>query len=109
MGKAPESIQCWGSQDGKLSVRILIDHCTVEVFLGGEVMFSTAYPTLEESDRLVFSPTRRGRHGHLSQGLFHETHLLRTPSPRSLRMLRVEGSVVSAALSRTTGSAMTEF
>ncbi len=57
MGKAPESIQCWGSQDGKLSVRILIDHCTVEVFLGGEVMFSTAYPTLEESDRLVFSPT----------------------------------------------------
>lgn len=55
MGKAPETVQSWGSENGKLELRILLDHCSVEVFYHGSVKFSTTYPTLPESDRLFLS------------------------------------------------------
>ncbi len=56
MGKAPETISVpLTGDDRKLNLRILIDHCTVEVFCQGTVVFNMAYPTLPESDRLYLS------------------------------------------------------
>lgn len=57
MGKAPECVRTWGSDQGKLTVRVLIDHCTVELFSRGGLLFNMAYPTLPESDGIFFSPT----------------------------------------------------
>ncbi|MBP3334079.1 MAG: glycoside hydrolase family 32 protein [Clostridia bacterium] len=56
MGKSPETISVpLTGEDRKLSIRILVDHCTVEVFCQGRIAFNMSYPTLSDSDRIFLS------------------------------------------------------
>ncbi len=53
--RCPETVFAPTDQLGYGEIRILLDNCTVEVLVNGVLAFSTAYPTLDESDRIFIS------------------------------------------------------